>query len=55
MNIIDIINKKAAGKELSEQEIYFFVNEYTKKTGKVADYQAASLLMAIKLNGMIFD
>ena len=52
MNIIDIIEKKAHGKELSEKEIKFFVQEYTKKNPTIEDYQATSLLMAIRLKGM---
>ena len=52
MNIIDLINKKSDGKELSEQEINFFVNEYTKKNPTITDYQAASFLMAVKFKGM---
>ena len=52
MNIIDLINKKSDGQELSEQEINCFVNEYTKKNPTITDYQAASFLMAVKLKGM---
>ena len=50
MNIIDIIKEKRDQKELSTEEINFFVNEYSR--GNVPDYQASSLLMAIYLNGM---
>ena len=50
MQIIDMIEKKRERKELTKQEIEFFVEEYTK--GKIKDYQAAALLMAIFLNGM---
>lgn len=50
MNIVDIIIKKRSGLELNEEEIKFFVNEYT--AGTIADYQASALLMAICLNGM---
>lgn len=46
----DIIAKKRDGKELSEDEIHFFINGYTSSA--VPDYQAAALLMAIYLNGM---
>ena len=52
MNIIDIINKKSDGQELSEKEINFFVKEYTGKNPTIADYQASSFLMAVKLKGM---
>lgn len=50
MNIQEIIAKKRDKKELSQEEISFFVNEYTK--GNIADYQASALIMAIYLNGM---
>ncbi len=50
MNIVDIIMKKRDKKELSEQEIKFFIDEYCKEN--IKDYQASSLLMAIYLNGL---
>jgi pyrimidine-nucleoside phosphorylase len=50
MNILEIIEKKRDKKELSSQEINFFVQEYTLE--KIPDYQASALLMAIFLNGM---
>ena len=48
--ILDIINKKRLGKELSYQELDFFFNGYIK--GEIADYQMSALLMAICINGM---
>lgn len=48
--ILDIINKKRLGKDLSYEELDFFFNGYLD--GKVADYQMSSLLMAICINGM---
>jgi pyrimidine-nucleoside phosphorylase len=45
MNMNDIIFKKRIGKELSETEIQFFIDGYTK--GDIPDYQASALLMAI--------
>ena len=48
--ILDLINKKRLGKELSYEELDFFFNGYLD--GKVADYQMSSLLMAICINGM---
>ncbi len=45
-----IIRKKRDGYELSQQEIERFVNEYT--AGRIPDYQASALLMAICINGM---
>lgn len=50
MNILEIIAKKRDAKELSKEEIEFFVEEYTK--GKIPDYQASALIMAIYINGM---
>ena len=50
MNILEIIRKKRDKEELTKEEIDFFVNEYTNNN--IADYQAASLVMAIYLNGM---
>lgn len=50
LNILEIIEKKRDKKELSTEEINFFIEEYTK--GNIADYQASALIMAIYLNGM---
>ena len=46
----DVIRKKRDGKNLSREEIGFFIDGVT--SGKVADYQISALLMAIYLNGM---
>ena len=48
--IVDIINKKRLGKELSFKELDYFFNAYLD--GKIKDYQMSSLLMAICINGM---
>ena len=53
MNIIDIIEKKKNNEELNDEEIGFFVNNYT--SGVITDYQAAALIMAICINGMTQD
>jgi pyrimidine-nucleoside phosphorylase len=45
-----IIAKKRDGEELNNDEINFFINEYT--VGNIPDYQMSSLLMSIFLNGM---
>ena len=50
MNILDIIANKRDKKELSKEEIDFFVKGYTN--GDITDYQAAALIMAIYINGM---
>ena len=48
--IVDIINKKRLGEELSFHELDLFFNGYLE--GKVKDYQMSSLLMAICIQGM---
>lgn len=50
MNIIEIIEKKRDSKEISKEEIEFFIKGYTN--GEITDYQAAALIMAMYLNGM---
>ena len=50
MFVVDIINKKRLGKELSYKELDFAFNGYLD--GSVKDYQMSALLMAICINGM---
>ena len=50
MNMIEIIKKKQLGRELSKEEIDFFIQGYTK--GTVPDYQASALIMAMYLKGL---
>ncbi|OQY33108.1 MAG: pyrimidine-nucleoside phosphorylase [Spirochaetaceae bacterium 4572_59] len=50
MRIYDLIKKKRDGKELSKEEISFFVQEYTNEN--IPDYQAAAMLMAMFLKKM---
>ena len=50
MNIIEIIEKKKAGKELTTEEIYYFIEGITNDY--IKDYQASALLMAVCLKGM---
>lgn len=52
MNIIDIIAKKRDSKELTTDEINFFIKDYTNNN--IEDYQAAALIMAIYINGMSY-
>ena len=50
MRAIDIIEKKRDGKELTKEEIEFFIEGYTKD--EIPDYQASAWAMAVLLNGM---
>lgn len=50
MRIYDIIQKKRDGKELTTDEINFFINGYTNN--EIPDYQISALLMAIYLKKM---
>lgn len=50
MRMIDIIEHKKQGLELTKEEIEFFVNGFTN--GKIPDYQASALAMAIYFNKM---
>ena len=50
MRMVDVISKKRDGKELTTEEINFFIEGYTK--GTIPDYQASSLAMAIYFQDM---
>ena len=50
MRMVDIIEKKRDGHELTTAEINFFVEGYTK--GDIPDYQASALAMAIFFQDM---
>lgn len=50
MRMVDIIEKKRDGKELTTAEINFFIEGYTK--GDIPDYQASALTMAIYFQDM---
>ena len=50
MRMVDIIEKKRDGGELSQAEIKFFIDGYTN--GDIPDYQASALLMAIYFQDM---
>ncbi len=50
MNIIDIINKKRKGENLTYDEIKFAINGFL--SGDILDSQMSSLLMAMFINGM---
>ncbi len=50
MRMVDIIERKRDGVTLSDAEIRFFVEGYTK--GEIPDYQASSFAMATLFRGM---
>lgn len=50
MRMVDVIERKRDGKELSDEEIRFFIRGYTD--GSIPDYQASALAMAIVWRGM---
>lgn len=52
-NIVEIIERKIYNKKLKEDEIDYFVKNYTE--GNIKDYQAASLITAIMINGLDID
>lgn len=51
--IQDLIEKKINKEALSDDEIKFFVDGYTKDL--IPDYQASSLITAITINGLNLD
>lgn len=50
MRMYDIIEKKRYKKELTKEEIDFFVKGYSNN--EIPDYQASALIMAICINGL---
>lgn len=50
MRILDIIEKKKLGEQLSKEEISFWIKGLC--SGEIPDYQTSALLMAIRLKGM---
>lgn len=50
MRMVDLIEKKRDGKELSNEEIQFIINGYTEDS--IPDYQVSALMMAIYFKGM---
>ncbi|MGI8383509.1 pyrimidine-nucleoside phosphorylase [Robertmurraya sp. P23] len=53
MRMVDIIEKKRDGKELTTEEIQFCIKGYTD--GSIPDYQMSALTMAIVFQGMSED
>ncbi|SFL99497.1 pyrimidine-nucleoside phosphorylase [Salibacterium qingdaonense] len=50
MRMVDIISRKRDGFELSEEEITWFIQAYSK--GDIPDYQASAFAMAVFFQGM---
>ena len=50
MRMVDIIERKRNGAELTKEELHTFIEGYTK--GEIPDYQASAFLMATYFNGM---
>jgi pyrimidine-nucleoside phosphorylase len=50
MRMVDLINDKKHGKTLTQEEIDFIVQGYTK--GEIPDYQMSAFLMAVYFKGM---
>ena len=53
MRMYDLIMKKRNGEALTEEEIIFMINSYTK--GDIPDYQMSAMMMAIYFRGMNED
>ena len=53
MRVVDIIEKKRMGNNLTEKEIEFVISGYVN--GEIPDYQISALLMAIYFRGMSND
>lgn len=50
MRMVDVIDHKRNGQQLTKAEIKYFVQGYAQ--GEIPDYQVSALLMAIYFNGM---
>ena len=50
MQMVELIEKKRRGMELSDEEIRWMITEYT--AGRIPDYQMSAMLMAICLQNM---
>lgn len=50
MRMIDILERKATGKVLTDEELHFVIDGVVNNT--IPDYQLAALLMAIRIKGM---
>lgn len=52
MRAVEVISKKRSGQELTEAEIRFLIQGYTK--GEIPDYQMSAWAMAVFFQGMTF-
>jgi len=50
MRTVDLIHRKRDGEELSQEEIAYFVDGYTR--GEIPDYQMSAFLMSVFFSGM---
>lgn len=50
MNTVELIRKKRNKENLTKEEIFFLIKNYTKN--KIPDYQFSAFLMAVYFNGM---
>jgi len=50
MRTVDLIHRKRDGEELSQEEIAYFVEGYTR--GEIPDYQMSAFLMSVFFSGM---
>ena len=53
MRAVDLIEKKKRGEALSERELRFLIEGYTK--GKLPDYQLSAFAMAVCFQGMTHE
>lgn len=50
MRMVDLIEKKKAGKELTKEEIHYIIDGYVKE--EIPDYQMSAFMMAVYFQGM---
>lgn len=50
LDMVNLIEKKAIGRQHTESELFYIVNAFTK--GEIPDYQMSAWAMAVRLNGL---
>lgn len=50
MRMVDLIEKKKSGKELTKEEIHYIIDGYVKE--EIPDYQMSAFMMAVYFQGM---